>query len=134
MMLGISEIFRRKLLMSWHFDDERPIYNQIVNRILTDVVTGVYKPNDRLPSVREFAADAGVNPNTMQKALVDLERTGVVYARTTAGRFVTDDAELIEQVRKDMLKDEVSRYLQRCEKFGLDRIKAADMVIHFGEN
>lgn len=120
--------------MSWHFDDERPIYNQIVNRILTDVVTGVYKPNDRLPSVREFAADAGVNPNTMQKALVDLERTGVVYARTTAGRFVTDDAELIEQVRKDMLEDEVSRYLQRCKKFGLDRIKAADMVIHFGEN
>ncbi|MGN0557188.1 MAG: GntR family transcriptional regulator [Acutalibacteraceae bacterium] len=119
--------------MSWHFDDDRPIYNQIVTRILTDVVTGVYSPGERLPSVREFAADAGVNPNTMQKALVDLERTGVVYAHTTSGRFVTDDRALLESVRKSMLDDEIAHFVKRCEKFGLSAAGAAEMLAAFKE-
>ncbi len=117
--------------MSWHFDDDRPIYNQIVNKILTDVVTGVYKPNDRLPSVREYATDAGVNPNTMQKALVDLETTGVVYARTTSGRFVTDDVELLELVRKSMIENEFRHFIERCEKFGLNQEQAAEALRNF---
>lgn len=119
--------------MSWHFSDDSPIYNQIVKRILTDVVTGVYQPNDRLPSVREFASDAGVNPNTMQKALTDLEETGVVYARTTSGRFVTGDEELLKQVRDSMLDDEIKYFIGRCEKFGLSREQAAKMLIEYKE-
>lgn len=117
--------------MSWHFSDDSPIYNQIVKRILTDVVTGVYQPNDRLPSVREFAAEAGVNPNTMQKALTDLEETGVVYARTTSGRFVTGDVELLNGVRDSMLNDEIKYFIERCQKFGLTREQAAKLLVDY---
>lgn len=117
--------------MGWHFDDDKPVYNQIVNKILTDVVTGVYKPNDRLPSVREFALDAGVNPNTMQKSLVALESTGVVFARTTSGRFVTDNVELIEKTRKELMEKDIRTFIERSEKYGMSRQQAADVVLNF---
>ena len=70
--------------MPWELDNDRPIYLQLMERIQQDIVSGIYKPGDRLPSVRDLAVEAAVNPNTMQKALSELERSGLVYSQRTA--------------------------------------------------
>ena len=72
--------------MPWNLDNERPIYLQLMERIQRDIISGVYKTGDRLPSVRDLAMDAAVNPNTMQKALSELERSGLVYSHRTYGK------------------------------------------------
>lgn len=78
--------------MAWELDSDRPIFIQIVERIQMEIISGKYSPGDKLPSVRDLAAVAAVNPNTMQKALTELERTGLVYSQRTSGRFITEDA------------------------------------------
>ena len=93
--------------MAWALNNDRPIYLQLMERIQTDIVSGKYKPGEKLPSVRELALDAAVNPNTMQKALSELERIGLVYSQRTSGRFITED----EQMLKDMKKEQASRHI-----------------------
>ena len=93
--------------MPWDLDNDRPIYLQLMERIQQDIIAGVYKPGDKLPSVRDLAVEAAVNPNTMQKALSELERSGLVYAQRTSGRFITED----EQMLKDMKKEQASRHI-----------------------
>ncbi len=93
--------------MPWDLDNDRPIYLQLMERIQQDIIAGIYKPGDKLPSVRDLAVEAAVNPNTMQKALSELERSGLVYAQRTSGRFITKD----EQMLKDMKKDQASRHI-----------------------
>lgn len=82
--------------MSWNLNSDRPIFLQIVERIQMDIISGIYKPGDKLPAVRELASEASVNPNTMQKALSELEKTGLVYSQRTSGRFITEDTNMIE--------------------------------------
>ena len=77
--------------MLWKFDSSAPIYSQLVRHIQEAIVSGEFTPGDRLPSVRDMAMEAGVNPNTMQRALTELERDGLVYSQRTAGRFVTEN-------------------------------------------
>ena len=88
--------------MTWNFNDNAPIYLQIVHSLQRGIAGGVYPPGSRLPSVRELALEAGVNPNTMQRALSELERTGLVCSQRTAGRFVTEDAAALTQLRNTM--------------------------------
>ena len=80
----------------------RPIYLQIIERVQMDIITGRYQPGDKLPSVRDLAQEAAVNPNTMQKALSELERSGLIYSQRTSGRFITEDKELIHQMKKNL--------------------------------
>lgn len=77
--------------MPWDLDNNRPIYLQLMEKIQQDIISGVYHAGDRLPSVRELALEASVNPNTMQKALSELERNGLVHTQRTSGRFITED-------------------------------------------
>lgn len=88
--------------MAWKLDSDRPIYAQILEIIQMQIISGKYQPGDKIPSVRELAADAGVNPNTMQKALSELERSGLILTQRTSGRTVTDDMELIQKMRDDL--------------------------------
>ena len=83
--------------MPWELDNDRPIYLQLMERIQHDIISGVYKPGDKIPSVRDLALDAAVNPNTMQKALSELERSGLLYSQRTSGRFITDDEKLLKK-------------------------------------
>lgn len=94
--------------MTWCLDSDRPIYLQLMERIQQDIISGKYKAGDKLPSVRDLALEAAVNPNTMQKALAELERSGLVYSQRTAGRFITDDEELL----KGLKKEQAGRYLK----------------------
>ena len=93
--------------MAWILDDSRPIYLQIVDLIKTEIIAGVYRPGDKLPSVRDLAMEASVNPNTMQKALAELEKEGLVMALRTSGRIVTEDMEMIRATRNQLAKEQI---------------------------
>lgn len=104
--------------MSWNLSSERPIYAQIMERITLDIVSGIYLPGARLPSVRDLAQDAGVNPNTMQKALSELERTGLVISQRTSGRFITEDCHMIEQLKTSLATEKMEEFLAQMRQLG----------------
>ena len=105
--------------MSWTLDNDRPIYLQLMERIQRDIIAGVYQPGDKLPSVRDLALEAAVNPNTMQKALSELERSGLIYSQRTSGRFITEDKELIHQMKKELAAAEVSAFVAHMKQLGI---------------
>lgn len=105
--------------MPWNLDSSRPIYLQIIERIQMDIITGRYQPGDKLPSVRDLAQEAAVNPNTMQKALSELERSGLIYSQRTSGRFITEDKELIHQMKKELAAAEVSAFVAHMKQLGI---------------
>ena len=107
--------------MSWNLNSDRPIFLQIVERIQTDIISGKYKPGDKLPSVRDLASEASVNPNTMQKAFSELKRTGLVYIQRTAGRFITEDTELIDELKKDFAKEKITEFIDLMQKLGFSK-------------
>ena len=107
--------------MEWNFRSDLPIYSQLVERIKLGIVSGSFRPGERLPSVRDMAAEAGVNPNTMQRALQELERDGMVYAQRTAGRFVTEDMRVIEHTKKQFAEEQIRSFLEAMGKLGYRR-------------
>ena len=105
--------------MPWNLDSSRPIYLQIIERVQMDISSGRYQPGDKLPSVRDLAQEAAVNPNTMQKALSELERSGLIYSQRTSGRFITEDKELIHQMKKELAAAEVSAFVAHMKQLGI---------------
>ena len=99
--------------MAWTLNADRPIYTQLVEKIQRDIVSGVYKAGDKIPPVRELAAEAAVNPNTMQKALAELERMGLLYTQRTSGRFVTEDGEMINKIKNEMASEQIKIFLEK---------------------
>ena len=86
--------------MAWQFSSDRPIYVQVSDQIVSDILTGTYKMGERLPSVREFAVIAAVNPNTVQRALSELESVGLIETQRNTGKFVTQEGSIIEMARQ----------------------------------
>lgn len=105
--------------MDYIFDNERPIYLQLVEKIRIEIVSGKLKRGQRLLPVRELAMEAKVNPNTMQKALVELEKEGLVYTESTNGRFVSENEELIENIKKDLAKEKINTYIKDMKNIGI---------------
>ena len=106
--------------MSWKFDEKSPIYAQIAQHVKMQIISQEIKSGEQLPTVRELAEIAGVNPNTMQRAFSELEREGMVYSQRTSGRFVTDDTELIAQKRKEVAELELRNFVDNMVKIGFD--------------
>ena len=104
--------------MSWKFTSDAPIYIQIMDEIKLRIARGKLKAGDKVPSVRELAVLAGVNPNTMQKALSELEREGVLYSQRTSGRFVSDTSDYGSDVKKDVGKKYVKTYVDEMRLLG----------------
>ena len=104
--------------MEWTFSADLPIYSQLVAQIKLAIVSGVYLPGERLAPVRELAMEAGVNPNTMQRALQELEREGMVYTQRTSGRFVTEDTKVIESAKKQLAEDQIKDFLEQMGRLG----------------
>ena len=104
--------------MAWDFKTDRPIYTQVLEQIRFYIVSGIYPAGSKIASVRELAAEAAVNPNTMQKALSELERSGLIYSQRTSGRYVTEDDDMIKQVREDMAKEQIMEFFKLMEKLG----------------
>lgn len=104
--------------MPWELDNDRPIYVQLMERIQRDIISGVYKPGDKLPSVRDLAVEAAVNPNTMQKALSELERSGLVYAQRTSGRFITEDETMLKKMKQDQAAGYIHEFFEKMRSLG----------------
>ncbi len=105
--------------MTWVLDNNMPIYLQLMGRIQQDIISGRYGPGDKLPSVRELAVEASVNPNTMQKALSELERSGLVYSQRTSGRFITEDEELLKELKKEQAARYLEEFIENMHNLGL---------------
>lgn len=119
--------------MSWTLDNDRPIYLQLMERIQRDIIAGVYQPGDKLPSVRDLALEAAVNPNTMQKALSELERSGLVYSQRTSGRFITEYTEMLTQMKKELAKEHIQEFFQKMEQLGFSRTELLTLVTKAAE-
>lgn len=107
--------------MAWNLNSDRPIYAQILEVIQLRIIAGQYKSGDKIPSVRELAAEAGVNPNTMQKALSELERSGLVMAQRTSGRIVTEDMDMIKQTQNILAKEQVDLFISKMKELGFNK-------------
>ena len=107
--------------MAWNLDSDRPIYVQLLERIQLQIVSGIYAPGDKLPSVRDLAAEASVNPNTMQKAFAELERSGLIETKRTSGRFVTEDKDMITQIRTQLAKEEALSFIEKMKELGFEK-------------
>lgn len=117
--------------MSEQFDASRPIYAQLVERLKARILAGTYPPGGHLDSVRDLAAAAGVNPNTMQRALAQLESEGLVRTERTSGRYVTEDTNLIEQLRAAAAHDIAADFLKKMRSIGYTPEKAAALLEHW---
>ena len=114
--------------MSWNLNSERPIYAQIMERITMDIISGIYAPGAKLPSVRDLAQEAGVNPNTMQKALSELERTGLLFSQRTSGRFITEDLAMIEKTKEDLASIQIKEFLEKIEHIGFTKESTIQLI------
>ncbi|MBP0958167.1 MAG: GntR family transcriptional regulator [Oscillospiraceae bacterium] len=114
--------------MHWVFTPDTPIYLQVVKQLEQMIASGMLTPGDRLLSVREFASQANVNPNTMQKALTELENRGIVYSKRTSGRFITDDPQRISQLREELAEKEITAFLGAMKRLGYSESDAARLI------
>lgn len=115
--------------MNWIFESDRPIYIQIIEQLKRYIVSGIYKPGERLPAVRELALETKVNPNTMQKALSELENSKIVYTQRTSGRYVTEDKELLKKLKKDLAKDKLNEFVSYMNELGFNNNEIIDYLI-----
>lgn len=126
--------YRKEVIMNYIFDNERPIYIQLVEIIRIEIVSGKFKKGQRMPSVRELALIMKVNPNTMQKALAELENEQLIYAERTNEKYVTEDEELIEKIKRKLAKEIIDNYLNNMKKIGIDYDSAVKYLQEGGKD
>lgn len=107
--------------MIWNFDNDRPIYTQIIEHMKFFIISGELSPGSKLASVRDLASEAGVNPNTMQRALAELERTELVYSNRTSGRFITENEDIIKMTKTEVAEKNIQLFLDNMKKIGYDK-------------
>ena len=105
--------------MAWQFRGHSPVYRQIVRHIRADILNGCYQPDEQIPPVRQLAMEAGVNPNTMQRALSALEDEGLLVSRGTVGRFVISDEAALERARRTARQDALEKLAEEALAAGL---------------
>ena len=118
--------------MEFNFDNERPIYIQLVELIRIKIVSGEFQRGQKIPSVRELALAMKVNPNTMQKALVELEDEKLIYTERTNGKYVTEDEKLIEKVKNELAKEKVENYINSMNSIGISFDEAVKYLQELG--
>jgi GntR family transcriptional regulator len=114
--------------MPWDLDNSRPIYLQLMERIQQDIIAGVYKPGDKLPSVRDLALSASVNPNTMQKALSELERSGLVFSQRTSGRFITEDMNMLKNIKRELASEHIRQFFEKMTLLGFNDEEILELI------
>ncbi len=114
--------------MEWNFRNDQPIYSQLTLRLTEAIVSGIYAPGEKLPSVRELALEAGVNPNTVQRSLTELERDGLVFSQRTAGRFVTENENMIVNAKLRIADERVSEFLRSMKTLGCGRQEIISLI------
>ena len=118
--------------MDWIFKNGIPIYTQIVDELTMRIASGAYAPGEKLASVRDLAMDAGVNPNTMQRALSEIERRGLVYSERTSGRYVTKDENILKGLHKELAEKYFAEFTEKLQKIGMDEKEIQDYIKEAG--
>ena len=114
--------------MNFSIQGSRPIWQQLTEQLARRIITGAYPLGSRFPTVRELAAEAGVNPNTMQRAITQLETLGLVTTNRTLGRTVTENAGALEEMRRRLAVECTEEYFKEMGALGYSRGEAADMA------
>lgn len=114
--------------MAWEFNRTEAVFIQIARRIKSEILSGKYEPDQQIPPVRQIAAEAAVNPNTVQKSLSLLEEEGLLYSKGTAGRFVTSDAEVLKNAREVMGRELVRELLTRSRAVGISKEELIKLI------
>lgn len=114
--------------MNWNFDNERPIYKQLIEKLQIFIITEKYPPGEKLPSVRELAIKVKVNPNTVQKVMQELEGLGLVYSKRTSGRYITEDRKLIADFKKKIATEKVRDFLSSMQELEMSRKDAIEYL------
>ena len=114
--------------MKWKFRGDRPIYAQLIEQLEHGILTGEYPPGAAVPSVRTLAIEAEVNPNTMQKALAELESRGLLHTHRTSGRTVTEDKEMIEHLKEEFARTQIVEFFDAMKSIGIERASAAKLI------
>ena len=120
--------------MKWEFKNGIPIYLQIIAQIKVMIASGELRAGSKIPPVREMAVEAGVNPNTMQRALTQLEQEGLLYTQRTAGRFVSEDENVMKELRKAMSEQYTADMFHNLEKMGMDKQEIIAAVKNYEED
>lgn len=107
--------------MPWDLKSDRPIYAQLIEQLELKICSGAYALGSKLPSVRDLAQEASVNPNTMQRALAKLEEDGLLYTNRTSGRFVTEDVKMVQKVKNKLAQDQIQEFLEKMKRLGFDQ-------------
>lgn len=114
--------------MKWEIDEKLPIHNQLVNEIIRRVVNKEYLLEQRIPSVRELSIEARVNPNTMQKALQELEEKKIIVTRRTSGKFITENEHIIEKLKDNISQDIIKKFIKDMSNLGFTKEEVANIL------
>lgn len=114
--------------MAWNLKSDRPIYSQLIEHIELLIVSGIYPAGSKLPSVRDLAGEASVNPNTMQRALAQLENDGLLYSQRTSGRYVTEDVDQIMEIKNGLAQGLIREFIENMENLGYDVKQAIQLL------
>lgn len=114
--------------MAWNFASDKPVYLQISERIIASVLSGKYQPGQQIPTVRQLAIEAAVNPNTVQHAFSKLENDGLIVSQGTVGRYVTEDINIIENCRKQITQQTVKDFVKSVKKLSVSKAVVLKMI------
>jgi DNA-binding transcriptional regulator YhcF (GntR family) len=114
--------------VAWEFDNSKPIYIQLIDELKLRIISGMIPIGSKLASVRELAEEAGVNPNTMQRALAELERDQLVFSQRTSGRYVTDDRELIKTIRRNFAEQKINELATTLLQLGYTKNELMELI------
>ncbi len=116
------------IILAWSFSSDRPVYLQIADYITKSVLSGEYLAGEQIPTVRQLALDAAVNPNTVQRAFSELEHEGLIISKGTLGRYVTEDTQVIELCRNKLAEQLVKMFLENMEQLSISKEQAIAMI------
>lgn len=119
--------------MAWKPDVNKPICPQICEHICLEIASGVYKPNERIPSVRELAVTIGVNPNTVQRSYEQLENKGIIYTVRNSGKFVSEDTSIAKDTIKKLIKEKTTEYFVSMKALGLTIEETKNIIKEWNE-
>lgn len=114
--------------MSFEFKNDIPIYLQIIEHIKQQIINKTYLPQQKIPSVRDLSVFFEVNPNTIQKALTELEEIGLIITERTNGKFITDNIQIIEKIKKETIKQKVNSFYESMKNFGVSKEEVLEIL------
>lgn len=119
--------------MECFFDNDRPIYLQLIEMLRLEIISGRLGLGEKLPSVRELAITAKMNPNTVQKALAELERENIIYTERTNGKYVTCDGKLIEKMKQEVASKKIETFLNDMKNIGIDKEELQEYIKEYNK-